>query len=71
MMSRPATKQDLILAAKTNYEKLLNLIDAMTENEMNTPFHFENDEKKKEAHWKRDQNVKDVLIHLLRMASAC
>ena len=63
-MSRPTTKQDLILAADTNYEKLLNLIDTMTETELNTPFHFEHDEKKKEAHWKRDQNLKDVLIHL-------
>ena len=63
-MSRPTTKQDLILAANTNYEKLLNLIGTLTETELNTPFHFENDEKKKEAHWKRDQNLKDVLIHL-------
>lgn len=63
-MSRPATKQELITAANMNYEKLLNLIDNMTETELNTPFHFENDEKKKEAHWKRDQSLKDVLIHL-------
>ena len=63
-MSRPTTKQDLIAAANTNYDKLLNLISTMTETELNTPFHFELDEKKKEAHWKRDQNLKDVLIHL-------
>ena len=60
MMSRPTTKQDLILAANTNYEKLLNLIGTLTETELNTPFHFENDEKKKEAHWKRDQNLEHL-----------
>ena len=48
-MSRPTTKQDLIAAANTNYDKLLNLISTMTETELNTPFHFELDEKKKEA----------------------
>ncbi|MEL3905435.1 MAG: ClbS/DfsB family four-helix bundle protein [Treponema sp.] len=31
---------------------------------MNTPFDFSDDEKKKEAHWSRDKNVRDVLIHL-------
>lgn len=46
-MSRPTTKQDLIAAANTNYDKLLNLISTMTETELNTPFHFELDEKKK------------------------
>lgn len=63
-MSRPATKQDLITAANMNYEKLQNLIDNMTEAELNTPFCFADDEKKKEAHWKRDRNLKDVLSHL-------
>jgi len=28
------------------------------------PFDFSKDEKKKEAHWKRDKNLRDVLIHL-------
>lgn len=36
----------------------------MTEAELNTPFGFEDDDKKKEVHWKRDQNLKDMLIHL-------
>jgi len=63
-MGRPTTKADLISAATENYKKLNALIDAMTEKELSTPFSFENDEKKKEAHWGRDKNLRDVLIHL-------
>ena len=63
-MPRPTTKNDLMIAAKENYEKLNLLISKMTEEELNTPFDFSKDEKKKEAHWKRDKNLRDVLIHL-------
>ena len=47
-----------------NYEKLNQLIDSLSETEMNTPFDFSGDEKKTEAHWKRDKNVRDVVVHL-------
>lgn len=63
-MARPQTKTDLLEAAKTNYEKLMQLIDTMTVTELQTEFDFSADEKKKEAHWKRDKNVRDVLMHL-------
>ena len=63
-MSRPRTKKDLLTAAKENYEKFNLLISNMTEDELNTPFDFSKDEKKKEAHWKRDKNLRDILIHL-------
>lgn len=63
-MPRPQTKADLIEAANTNYDKLLKLIDSMTEQELNTPYDFSGDEKKKEAHWKRDKNLRDVIMHL-------
>ena len=63
-MARPQTKEDLIEAASTNYDKLMKLIDSMTEEELNTPFDFSDDEKKKEAHWKRDKNLRDVIVHL-------
>lgn len=63
-MARPQTKSDLILAAETNYTKLMKLIDSLTENELNTEFDFSKDEKKKEAHWKRDRNLRDVIVHL-------
>ena len=63
-MSRPRTKHDLMTAAKENYEQLMLLISKMTDKELNTEFDFSTDEKKKEAHWNRDKNVKDILIHL-------
>ena len=63
-MPRPTTKEDLLSAAAENYEKLNLLILNMKEEELNTPFDFSSDEKKKEAHWKRDKNLRDVLIHL-------
>ena len=63
-MGRPQTKPDLIEAADLNYDKLLKLIDSMTEMELNTEFDFSADEKKKEAHWRRDKNLRDILIHL-------
>ena len=63
-MARPQTKKDLIEAAKLNYDKLLKLIDSMTEKELNTEFDFSADAKKKEAHWKIDKNLRDILIHL-------
>lgn len=63
-MGRPMTKADLITAASENYQKLNAFINAMTEKALSTPFSFENDDKKKEAHWRRDKNLRDILIHL-------
>ena len=63
-MARPHTKSDLLAAAELNYDKLLLLIQSMSETEKNTEFDFSTDEKKKEAHWKRDKNVRDVIMHL-------
>ncbi len=63
-MGRPTTKTDLINAATENYEKMNVLISSLTEEELATPFDFSGDEKKKEAHWRRDKNIRDVLIHL-------
>lgn len=63
-MPRPQTKSDLLEAAELNYNKLLELIDSMAETELNTEFNFSSDPKKKEAHWGRDKNLRDVLIHL-------
>ena len=63
-MPRPSTKEDLLKAAQENYESLMSLIDGLTEKELNTPFDFSGQPSKKEAHWSRDKNVRDVLIHL-------
>lgn len=63
-MARPTTKTDLLSAAAGNYEKMNALIAALTEEELATPLDFTQDEKKKEAHWRRDRNLRDILIHL-------
>lgn len=63
-MSRARNKEDLLKLAAENYAKLMELISNMTENQMNTPFDFSGDASKKEAHWGRDKNVRDVLTHL-------
>ena len=63
-MPRPTTKNDLLIAAADNYKKLNELISNLTKKELDTPFDFSKDEKKKEAHWKRDINLRDILVHL-------
>ncbi len=63
-MSRPTTKKDLIEAADSNFEKLCQLVASMSEKDLKTKFDFSDNEKKKEAHWGRDKNLRDVLIHL-------
>ena len=63
-MPRPKNKKDLITAANTGYEKLLAMIENRTDAEKETAYDFSTDEKKKEAHWRRDKNLRDVLMHL-------
>ena len=63
-MSRPTTKIDLLTAAKENYAKLNLIISSLTQKELDTQFDFSKDEKKKEQHWRRDKNLRDVLIYL-------
>ena len=64
IVARPTSKSDLISASQNNFEKLNVLIASLTEVELSTPFGFAADEGKKEAHWARDKNLRDVLIHL-------
>lgn len=63
-MGRPTNKTELLEAATDTYDKLMTLIDNMTDEELSTPFQFENDVKKTEAHWRRDKNLRDILVHL-------
>lgn len=59
-MPRPKNKRELIEQANENYEKMWNLINSLPDNKR-----FENFELSgKEAHWKRDKNIRDILIHL-------
>lgn len=63
-MARPKNKKDLIEAAEANFSKLWLLIESMPEETLDTEFDFSNDPRRKEAHWSRDKNLRDVLIHL-------
>ena len=64
-MPRPKTKEELMLASKENYEKLNRFISQLSEDELQTPFDFSRDPKKKEApHGKEIKILRDVLIHL-------
>ena len=63
-MPRPATKADLITAANEQFEKMQKLIASMSDKEQNAAFDFGDLSNKEEAHWSRDKNLRDVLIHL-------
>lgn len=63
-MARATTKPDLIKGANEKFEKMWTLINAMPEEEQNAEFNFGDSFAQKEAHWKRDKNLRDVLIHL-------
>lgn len=65
-MGRPTTKQDLIETAKAQFNKLCQMVDSIPKEQQNDVFNFTDDflQKQKEAHWRRDKNLRDVLIHL-------
>ncbi|MDE7298290.1 MAG: ClbS/DfsB family four-helix bundle protein, partial [Lachnospiraceae bacterium] len=63
-MARPTTKPELLQVAAEKFEELNQFISAMTEKELSTPFDFSGTPAKKERHWGRDKNLRDVLIHL-------
>ena len=62
-MPRPQNKTDLLVLAEKNYDELIKFIDSMSEDEKSTPFDFSS-LNKKEAHWTRDKNARDVICHL-------
>lgn len=62
-MVRPTSKNDLIESSEEQYNKLISLLNSLSDEELNLPFSFDLD-KEKGAHWKRDKNIHDVLIHL-------
>lgn len=63
-MPRATTKHDLMTSANEQFDKMWKLIDSMSEEEQNQSFNFGNNLNKKEAHWSRDKNLRDVLVHL-------
>jgi len=62
-MPRAKTKEELLISAQEEYKKLFNLIESIDVKDRKENFKFDVT-KEKEAHWKRDKNIKDILIHL-------
>ncbi|WP_413111895.1 ClbS/DfsB family four-helix bundle protein [Thaumasiovibrio sp. DFM-14] len=63
-MTRPKTKEDLISQANDKFLTLFRYIESMSDAELSTEFDFSSEPNKKEAHWCRDRNLRDVLVHL-------
>jgi hypothetical protein len=65
-MPRASTKLDLIEASNGQFEKLWGIIDSMPQEIQTALFDFGEDFllKQKQAHWRRDKNLRDVLVHL-------
>ena len=63
-MARATTKQQLVSDANTQFEKLFALINSMGEGAQTAGFDFGGELPGKEAHWGRDKNLRDVLVHL-------
>lgn len=61
-MPRPATKTDLIIAANEQFNKMWELVEKL--GDINAKLTYEVTEKDKEAHWRRDKNLRDIFIHL-------
>ena len=63
-MPRPTTKSELLAAAGEGWDKMGKLIGSMPGGAQSVVFDFGNDPKLKEAHWARDKNLRDALVHL-------
>ena len=63
-MSRATIKKDLVIAANGQFDKMWKLIDTMSDEQQNATFADDMATAGKEAHWSRDRNMRDVLVHL-------
>lgn len=62
-MVRPTNKRDLIKVGNASYGKMTALLNTLPQESLRQNFTFDV-EKEKQAHWQRDKNLRDVLIHL-------
>lgn len=63
-MGRATTKAELLTSSEEKFQELSELIRTLTEKELSTTFDFTKMKSKTQAHWGRDKNLRDVLIHL-------
>ncbi len=63
-MPRATNKTELIAAANSQWDTMWTLIDSVSDGAQSLTFSFEGNPQLKEAHWARDKNMRDVLVHL-------
>jgi len=63
-MPRPHNQDSLLKASLLQFNQLIDMIENMSNQEQLETFCFNRKVQGKEAHWNRDQNIRDVLIHL-------
>lgn len=63
-MAKPNNKSELLLAASGQWERMWELIGSLPGGAEAVTFDFPDDPRLKEAHWRRDKNLRDVLVHL-------
>lgn len=63
-MPRPTTKSELLFAAQEQWDKMWKQLSCMPPALREAPFQFGENPKRKEAHWQRDKNLRDIFIHL-------
>ena len=65
-MPRPTNKKELQTAADEQFTNMWSVIDKAADGERDIELVFSEEflQKQKEAHWKRDKNLRDILIHL-------
>ena len=63
-MPKPTSRNELVHLAAERFEELCALCDSMSDHEHAVSFDFSGGGNRKEAHWQRDKNVRNVLTHL-------
>lgn len=63
-MARPKTKDELVAAATAQFDKLMGLLESLPPEDRDSDFPPDFADCGPEAHWRRDKNCKDILIHL-------
>ena len=63
-MGRATTKAELLTSSEEKFQELDELIRTLTDKELAATFDFTGMKSKTQAHWSRDKNLRDVLIHL-------
>ena len=64
VVPRPTSRNELVHLAAKRFEELCALCDSMSGHERSVSFDFSGEVNRKETHWQRDKNLRDILVHL-------